>query len=53
MNSPESASVESILSTLLPVLVYTSVCVLIFWILRRRIARVYAPRAHLRHYLPE
>ncbi|KAH6692302.1 phosphate metabolism protein [Plectosphaerella plurivora] len=53
LNKPKSASIESIVSTLLPVLIYTSVCVLIFWVLRRRMARVYAPRAHLRHYLPQ
>lgn len=54
MNNPgESSSVKSLVGTMVPVLVYTAVCVLVFWVLRRRMARVYSPRAHLRHYLPQ
>lgn len=49
----DSASVVSLLSTLVPVAVYASVCILIFWVLRRRLPRVYRPRTMLTSLLPQ
>lgn len=42
-----SASFATLFSTLIPVAVYAAVCILIFWVLRRRWPRVYAPRTFL------
>lgn len=48
-----SASVTSLLSTLVPVIVYAAICILIFWCLRRRMPRVYRPRTMLTSLLPQ
>ena len=44
-NGTDSASLEALGFTFLPVGVYTLVALLIFWTLRRRLARVYGPRS--------
>ncbi|KXH42110.1 hypothetical protein CNYM01_05769 [Colletotrichum nymphaeae SA-01] len=46
----DSSSLMSLVSTLIPVLIYTVVCLLIFWALRRRSLRVYSPRTILRDF---
>lgn len=43
----------SLLSTLVPVVVYSAICILIFWFLRRRMPRVYRPRTMLTSLLPQ
>lgn len=48
-----SSSAASLLSTLLPVLVYSAVCILLFGVLRRRLPRVYRPRTMLTSLLPQ
>ncbi|KAH8594063.1 hypothetical protein B0O99DRAFT_514425, partial [Bisporella sp. PMI_857] len=42
-----SNSVATLFSTLIPVSIYATVCLLIFWVLRRKFPRVYAPRTFL------
>ncbi|MBE3042552.1 hypothetical protein IMZ48_08230 [Candidatus Bathyarchaeota archaeon] len=37
----------------MPVAVYALVCILIFWVLRRRLPRVYRPRTMLTSLLPQ
>ncbi|CAI4214972.1 unnamed protein product [Parascedosporium putredinis] len=49
----DSASLASLFSTLVPVLVYAGVCILIFWCLRHRLPRVYSPRTILTSLLPQ
>ena len=49
----DSASLMSLVSTLVPVTIYAVVCLSIFWILRHRCPRVYAPRAILGRFLPQ
>ncbi|OHF00952.1 hypothetical protein CORC01_03780 [Colletotrichum orchidophilum] len=46
----DSSSLMSLVSTFIPVLIYTIVCLLIFWTLRRRSLRVYSPRTILRDF---
>ncbi|KAK4936653.1 hypothetical protein LTR10_022505 [Elasticomyces elasticus] len=46
-SSNNSSSLSSLYATLLPVLVYTAICIIIFIILRRKSPRVYAPRSIL------
>ncbi|PKS07447.1 hypothetical protein jhhlp_006051 [Lomentospora prolificans] len=48
-----SASLASLFSTLIPVLIYAAVCILIFWCLRHRLPRVYSPRTILTSLLPQ
>ncbi|KAF6827940.1 duf221 domain-containing protein [Colletotrichum musicola] len=50
LDGSDSSSLMALVSTLIPVLVYAVVCVLIFWILRRRSHRVYSPRTILRNF---
>ncbi|KZL83144.1 duf221 domain-containing protein [Colletotrichum incanum] len=50
LNDSDSSSLMSLVSTLIPVLIYTTVCLLIFWALRRRSLRVYSPRTILRDF---
>ncbi|KAL3419166.1 duf221 domain-containing protein [Phlyctema vagabunda] len=47
-----SNSFKSMISTLVPVIVYAAVCILIFWGLRARCPRVYAPRTFLSSLYP-
>jgi calcium permeable stress-gated cation channel len=47
-----SSSLDTLVATLVPVIVYSSICILIFIALRKRCARVYAPRATLRSLHP-
>ena len=44
-NGTDAGSLEALGYTFLPVGVYTLVALLIFWTLRRRLARVYGPRS--------
>ncbi|KAG7109428.1 hypothetical protein HYQ45_017894 [Verticillium longisporum] len=44
-NNGDSASLASLMSTLLPVLIYSAVCLIIFWFFRRKVQRVYSPRS--------
>ncbi|KAI1623017.1 hypothetical protein EDD37DRAFT_453024 [Exophiala viscosa] len=46
-SSSNSSSLSSLYATLLPVLVYTAICIIIFVIGRRKSPRVYAPRSIL------
>lgn len=48
-----SASVTGLLATIIPVGIWTVVCVLIFIVLRRKCHRVYAPRAVLKSLEPQ
>ncbi|KAF0327437.1 duf221 domain-containing protein [Colletotrichum asianum] len=48
IDGSDSSSLMSLVSTLVPVLIYAVVCILVFWILRRRSHRVYSPRTILR-----
>ncbi|OLN97803.1 Uncharacterized protein RSN1-like protein 3 [Colletotrichum chlorophyti] len=47
----DSSSLMALVTTLVPVLVYSIICLLVFWILRRRSTRVYSPRSILTHLL--
>ncbi|KEF60534.1 uncharacterized protein A1O9_02095 [Exophiala aquamarina CBS 119918] len=47
-----SASVTGLLATLIPVGIWTAICVLIFVVLRRKCHRVYAPRSVLKSLEP-
>ncbi|KAL2161823.1 hypothetical protein VTH06DRAFT_7607 [Thermothelomyces fergusii] len=49
----DSASLEALGSTFIPVLIYTAVCFLIFFTFRRKCRRVYAPRAIPSMRMPE
>ncbi len=48
-----SASLSTLFMTLLPVGVYAVVCLIIFWVLRRKYDRVYAPRTFLSSLEPQ
>ncbi|KAJ0164551.1 Uncharacterized protein CTA2_734 [Colletotrichum tanaceti] len=50
LSDSDSSSLMSLVSTLIPVLIYTAVCLLIFWALRRRSLRVYSPRTILGNF---
>ncbi|GKT51158.1 uncharacterized protein ColSpa_11339 [Colletotrichum spaethianum] len=50
LDDSDSSSLMSLVSTLVPVLIYTAVCLLIFWALRRRSLRVYSPRTILKDF---
>jgi hypothetical protein len=39
--------------TFVPVAIYAAVCVIIFWVLRRKFDRVYAPRTFLGSLEPQ
>ncbi|KAM0278279.1 hypothetical protein ACHAQH_005292 [Verticillium albo-atrum] len=52
-NKGDSASLASLMSTLLPVLVYSAVCLIIFWFFRRKVQRVYSPRSILHSLFAE
>ncbi|KAL2394726.1 putative membrane protein C24H6.13 [Exophiala dermatitidis] len=47
-----SSSLNSLLATLVPVLVWSALCIIIFVVLRRKCPRVYAPRALLKSLEP-
>ena len=53
LHGSDSSSAVSLLSTFVPVLVYVAVCTLIFWVLRRRLPRVYRPRTMLTSLPPQ
>ncbi len=48
-----SSSSSSLLSTLVPVLIWAAVCLVVFVVLRRKCPRVYAPRALLKSLDPQ
>ncbi|EEY23432.1 phosphate metabolism protein [Verticillium alfalfae VaMs.102] len=52
-NKGDSASLASLTSTLLPVLIYSAVCLIIFWFFRRKVQRVYSPRSILHSLFAE
>ncbi|KKA30001.1 hypothetical protein TD95_003830 [Thielaviopsis punctulata] len=52
-SSKDSSSFSALVSTLVPVLVYSAVCLSIFWILRNKFPRVYSPRTILTSFLPQ
>ncbi|KAK1590472.1 uncharacterized protein LY79DRAFT_590427 [Colletotrichum navitas] len=49
----DSSSLMSLVSTLVPVFIYTAVCLLVFWALRRRSQRVYSPRTILKDFFSQ
>lgn len=48
-----SSSLESLVATLVPVLIWAVLCITIFIVLRRKCPRVYAPRALLKSLEPQ
>ncbi|KAL2759971.1 hypothetical protein ACRALDRAFT_1060065 [Sodiomyces alcalophilus JCM 7366] len=48
-----SASLSSLVATFIPILIYTVVCLSIFSVFRRKVLRVYSPRAILPNLFPE
>jgi hypothetical protein len=53
ISGSNSSSISNLLGTLIPVLVFSSVCVIAFIILRRKYPRVYAPRSFLNSLEPQ
>ncbi len=53
VSGSNSSSIENLLGTLIPVLVFSAVCVILFVILRRKYPRVYAPRSFLNSLEPQ
>ncbi|KAL1902066.1 hypothetical protein Cpir12675_000173 [Ceratocystis pirilliformis] len=51
--SKSSASASALISTLIPVIVYSALCLSIFWLLRHKFPRVYSPRTILTSFLPQ
>ncbi|KAK4182390.1 hypothetical protein QBC35DRAFT_173186 [Podospora australis] len=50
---PKSASLKSLLTTFVPVLIFSAICLLIFLVCRRKHTRVYAPRTIPRLRTPD
>ncbi|KAL5604303.1 hypothetical protein BROUX41_002276 [Berkeleyomyces rouxiae] len=51
--SKSSASASALISTLVPVIIYSALCLSIFWLLRHKFPRVYSPRTILTSFLPQ
>lgn len=53
VSGSNTSSVSNLLSTLVPVLIFSAVCLIIFIVLRRKCPRVYSPRSLLKSLEPQ